>query len=258
MTPCLLALDTATDQLAAGLLTPAGAFCINGPGGALASTRLIPALLDLLAQGGVGFADLQAIAFGQGPGAFTGLRTACAVAQGLALAHNTPVLAIDSLLIVADDARQQAGPTPGNAGSAAAWWVVMDARMGEAYAAAYFYDHSLDSNDGSGSGWQVRVAPQLWTLAALADAWRTAPPQRVAGSGVAAFDDTLPWAQAARWPVVADRAGALLRLARAAWHAGRAMPADQALPLYLRDKVAQTTAERLAQRAAAAVPTCAA
>ena len=267
MTPCLLALDTSTDLLAAGLLTPGGAFCVNQPGGALASSRLIPALMQLLAQGGVGFADLQAIAFGQGPGAFTGLRTACAVAQGLALAHNTPVLAIDSLLIVAEDARQQAGTTPPGPGGAADWWVVMDARMGEAYAAAYFYDHGHDHNDhheqaaradppgGLGrAGWQVRVAPQLWTLAALADAWRAAPPQRVAGSGVAAFADTLPWAQAARWPGSADRAGALLRLAHAAWREGRCSNADQALPLYLRDKVAQTSAERLAQRAAAALP----
>ena len=267
MTHCLLALDTSTDLLAAGLLTPCGAFCVNEPGGTLASARLIPALMALLAQGGVGFADLQAIAFGQGPGAFTGLRTACAVAQGLALAHNTPVLAIDSLLIVAEDARQQAGPAPASAGGAADWWVVMDARMGEAYAAAYQHDGVPDrsphrdrdpghdagpGHHRPGSGWQVRVAPQLWTLAALADAWRAAPPQRVAGSGVSAFAHALPWAQAARWPDCADRAGALLRLAHAAWQAGRAIAADQALPLYLRDKVAQTSAERLAQRAAGA------
>ena len=261
MTHCLLALDTSTDLLAAGLLTPCGAFCVNEPGGTLASARLIPALMALLAQGGVGFADLQAIAFGQGPGAFTGLRTACAVAQGLALAHDTPVLAIDSLLIVAEDARQQAGPAHASPDDTADWWVVMDARMGEAYAAVYQHDGAPDRNPhpgpgpghhGAGSGWQVRVAPQLWTLAALADAWRTAPPQRVAGSGVSAFAHTLPWAQAARWPDCADRAGALLRLARAAWQAGRAIAADQALPLYLRDKVAQTSAERLAQRAAGA------
>ena len=259
MTPCLLALDTSTDLLAASLRTPAGVFCVNAPGGALASARLIPALMQLLAQGGVGFADLQAIAFGQGPGAFTGLRTACAVTQGLALAHDTPVLAIDSLLIVAEDARQQAGTAPSDRGGAADWWVVMDARMGEAYAAAYCHEPDPDPDAGR-SRWQVRVAPQLWTLAALADAWHAQPPQRVAGSGVAAFADALPWAQAACWPTCANRAGALLRLADAAWRDGRCIDADQALPLYLRDKVAQTTAERLAQHAAAAaaVALCAA
>jgi tRNA threonylcarbamoyladenosine biosynthesis protein TsaB len=94
----------------------------------------------------------------------------------------------------------------------------------------------------------------LWPLASLAAAWRDAPPARVAGSAIDAFADRLPWGDAQRWPVVQDRAAALLRLAEAAWTAGRATPADQALPLYLRDKVAQTTAERLAQRAAAATP----
>ena len=105
---CLLALDTSTDRLAAALLAPAGRWHVNQAGGALASARLIPALMGLLADAGLTLAQVQGIAFGQGPGAFTGLRTACAVAQGLAFAGETPVLAIDSLLIVAEDARAQA------------------------------------------------------------------------------------------------------------------------------------------------------
>jgi tRNA threonylcarbamoyladenosine biosynthesis protein TsaB len=80
MTPCLLAIDSATDQLALALLTPGGAFTRNDAGGAAASARLIPALMQLLDQAGITLAQVQAIAFGQGPGAFTGLRTACAVA----------------------------------------------------------------------------------------------------------------------------------------------------------------------------------
>ena len=107
-TPCLLALDTSTDLLCVALLTPGGSRCAVEPGGPLASARLIPALMQLLADAGTTLAGLQAIAYGQGPGAFTGLRTACAVTQGLALAHDTPVLPIDSLLIVAEDARAQA------------------------------------------------------------------------------------------------------------------------------------------------------
>jgi tRNA threonylcarbamoyladenosine biosynthesis protein TsaB len=75
---------------------------------------------------------------------------------------------------------------------------------------------------------------------------------QVAGSAVTAFADRLPWGSATRWPDTADRAAALLRLAEAAWLQGRALPADQALPLYLRDKVALTTAERLARRDALA------
>ncbi|MES2715890.1 MAG: tRNA (adenosine(37)-N6)-threonylcarbamoyltransferase complex dimerization subunit type 1 TsaB [Pseudomonadota bacterium] len=238
MTPTLLALDTATDRLAAGLLAPGGRWCVNEAGGASASARLIPVLMDLLRGAGLAMPQVQAVAFGQGPGAFTGLRTACAVAQGLAFAHGTPVLAIDSLLVVAEDARAQA------AGAAdGLWWVAMDARMDEVYAAAYRHGPA---------GWVVQVAPQLYTLGALAAAWQAAPPQRVAGSAIGAFADRLPWGDARRWPHCADRAAALLRLAEAAWAAGAAIPAEAALPLYLRDKVAQTTAERLAQRAAGA------
>lgn len=241
MTPRLLALDTSTDRLAAALQTPAGRWCVDEAGGALASARLVPLLMSLLADAGIALAQVQAIAFGQGPGAFTGLRTACAVAQGLAFAGDTPVLAIDSLLIVAEDARAQAAadglPTDGD------WWVAMDARMDEVYAAAYHHDGR--------SGWQQRVAPRLWTLPALVEAWAAAPPARVAGNALAAFADRLPAPGARAWPTCADRAAALLQLAGQAWQRGDRLAADQALPLYLRDKVAQTTAERLALREAA-------
>ena len=241
MRPCLLALDTATDSLAAGLLTPAGVWCQHAAGGAEASRRLIPALLGLLDQAGLPASALQAIAFGQGPGAFTGLRTACAVAQGLAFGLGLPVLPIDSLLLNAEDARLQTAGTAAGAASLADWWVVMDARMQEVYAAHYHFD---------GSTWQVLVPPQLWTLAALAELWQASPPQQVAGNAISVFADQLPWGNATCWPHCNNRAGALLRLAESAWHSGAAIPADQALPLYLRDKVAQTTTERLADKQA--------
>ncbi len=238
-TPILLALDTATDRLAAGLLAPGVRVAVSEAGGALASARLIPLLMGLLQEAGLAMPQVQAVAFGQGPGAFTGLRTACAVAQGLAFAHGTPVLPVDSLLIVADDARLQADPADRDG----PWWVAMDARMDEVYAAAYQHGPA---------GWTPLVPPQLYTLGALADAWQAAPPQRVAGSAVTAFADRLPWGSARQWPHTQDRAAALLRLTEAAWAAGASVAAEAALPLYLRDKVAQTTAERLAVRAAGA------
>ena len=243
--PCLLALDTSTECLSVAVLAPDAQFCVNEPGGKEASARLIPLLLHLLDQAGITLAELQAIAFGQGPGAFTGLRTACAVTQGLALAHDTPVLAIDSLLIVAEDARRQAlesDPTPSTA-PGQGWWVAMDARMDEVYAARYHL---------GADGWQCEMAPQLWTLPALAQVWAADPPQRVAGSAVTAFAGRLPWDSATLWPDTIDRAAALLRLAQAAWAKGQALPPEQALPLYLRDKVAYTTAERLAGKASQA------
>lgn len=240
MPPTLLALDTATDRLAVGLLAPGGRWAVDEAGGQAASARLLPLLMGLLAQADLTMPQVQAVAFGQGPGAFTGLRTACAVAQGLAFANTTPVLPIDSLLIVAEDARAQA--TQAGEAVDGMWWVAMDARMDEAYAAAYH--HGAD-------GWTVQVAPQLWTLPALADAWQATPPLRVAGSAIDAFTDRLPWGEARRWPACTGRAAALLRLAEAAWARGAGMAAESALPLYLRDKVALTTAERAAVAAGA-------
>ena len=247
-TPRLLAIDTSTECLSVAVLTSEARICVNQAGGKEASARLIPLLLQLLDQAGISLAGLQAIAFGQGPGAFTGLRTACAVTQGLALAHDTPVLAIDSLLIVAEDARVQAlqaDPDPSTP-PAQDWWVAMDARMDEVYAARYHL---------GADGWHTRVPPQLWTLPALAQAWTAEPPQQVAGSAVAAFAERLPWGSATLWPAATDRAAAMLQLARAAWAKGLALPPEQALPLYLRDKVAFTTAERQADKTSLALRT---
>jgi tRNA threonylcarbamoyladenosine biosynthesis protein TsaB len=143
------------------------------------------------------------------------------------------LLALDSLLVVAEDARVQLGAGEVEIG------VVMDARMDEAYAGRYRHD---------GAGWHTLQAPALFTLPALAAAWARAP-DAVAGSGLVPFGNRLGLAQTSRR--VAEersRAAALLRLAGAAFAAGEAVDAAAALPLYLRDKVALTTAEREAAR----------
>jgi tRNA threonylcarbamoyladenosine biosynthesis protein TsaB len=235
--PRLLALDTATERMAVAVVAGALDHAAQEEGGARTSQRLLPLAFELLQRAGLGVRDLDAVAFGRGPGAFTGLRTACSVAQGLALGVGCPVLAVDSLAIVAEDARVRHGATT--------LWVAMDARMDEAYAASYAFV------DGR---WQVRRAPARYTLEALQAAWQDAPPQAVAGSALAAFGARLPTGAARRLDddAAVDRAAALARLARAAWSQGEAVDAAQALPLYLRDKVALTTAERAAARNAVA------
>ncbi|HEY8881484.1 MAG TPA: tRNA (adenosine(37)-N6)-threonylcarbamoyltransferase complex dimerization subunit type 1 TsaB [Roseateles sp.] len=222
--PSLLALDSSTDTMALALVAPGQVQVFEAQGGAQASARLLPEVKALLAGAGVAMADLDAIAFGQGPGAFTGLRTACAVAQGLAFGLDKPVLAIDSLMLVAEDARAQ--------GAGDDVWVAMDARIGEIYAARYRW------TDGA---WTVVEAPALYKPEALAAHW--GQPAAVAGTALteyAAALGALPHA----WPQARSRAAALGALALAAWQRGETRDAAEALPVYVRDKVALTTAER--------------
>jgi tRNA threonylcarbamoyladenosine biosynthesis protein TsaB len=245
----LLAIDSATERLAlaavddgrsvgAPLLSRAACRIdhLDLDGGAAASAQALPMLMALLQRLGWTFADLDAIAFGRGPGGFTGLRTACAVAQGLAYGQDIPVVPVDSLAIVAEDAARRAGLATGSS-----VWVAMDARMEEIYAGCY--------RDDGDAGWHPVVEPALTTPDALHALWRAAPPAFIAGSALAAFGERLETGAAQRAPVQHGRATALGWLAAAGFARGDAVPADQALPVYLRDKVAQTTAEREAAKA---------
>ena len=239
MQPTVLAFDTSTEWLAVGLQARGQRWTDNQPGGAAASAALLPAVQALLQRAGCVMADIDAIGFGRGPGAFTGLRTSCAVAQGLALGLGRPVLPIDSLLLVAEQARRQAGaPAAFDVG------VAMDARMGQAYAARYRWQRG---------DWQVTQPPGLWAPEDLAQAWDAAMRAATGGSALGLFEARLEAAAPPRHIVVGgDRAGALLELAAHAHAGGQGVDAAEALPLYLRDKVALTTAERSAAKAAAA------
>ncbi|MFL6661693.1 MAG: tRNA (adenosine(37)-N6)-threonylcarbamoyltransferase complex dimerization subunit type 1 TsaB, partial [Rhizobacter sp.] len=170
----LLAFDTATERTDMALAIGGRTWHREGEGGAKASAAFLPSLLGMLEQAGIGVADLDAIAFGRGPGAFTGLRVACAVAQGLAFGAAKPVLPIDTLLAIAEHARGDA--------SAATVWAVLDARMNEVYAAEYAFVEGR---------WQVRTAPTLTTAAALNRIWREVPPEVVAGNALLAMPTAL-------------------------------------------------------------------
>lgn len=230
-------------------------FALDLPGGAAASATLLPQARALLASAGLSWCDLDAVAFGRGPGAFTGLRTSAAVAQGLAFGIGCPVLPIDSLLIVAEAARAAAGVPDDEAFDVA---VAMDARMDEVYAARWCWQPAAFTATLTGTGtgtWQLLMAPCLTPPEAWALTWQgtpeAPPPVWVTGSAPAVFGARLPLPAGARvLDATAGRAAALLRLARAAAAAGAGVDAAQALPLYVRDKVAQTSAERAAARVA--------
>ena len=238
MTPRLLALDTSTEALVVAVQGPAGSALHEGEGGAAASAALLPAVRAVMAQAGLAFGDLDAIAFARGPGAFTGLRTACSVAQGLAFGVQRPVVPVDSLMLVAEDFRLARDDPKATLDVG----VAMDARMGEAYAARYRWD---------GRRWEASVAPLLCAPQDLLRRLGGLPPAR-AGTGWALVGPEAGAGEVvqAEQGVTRHRAEALLSLAQSLWQAGAAVEAAQALPLYLRDKVALTTAERAAAAAA--------
>ncbi len=226
----LLAFDTSTESLTVALAWQAATGpqqrAHRGEGGRESSAALIPLALGLLREAGVPLAGLDALVFGAGPGSFTGLRTACAVAQGLAFGAGLPVLPVETLLAVAEEARHLRGATRVLA--------LLDARMDEVYCAAYEFD---------GQGWQRQGEIALGKPEAV-----TLPAGYVlAGNAFAAYGDRLPTGERID---ALPNAAALLRLAPALIARGACVPADQALPVYVRDKVAQTTEERLALKAA--------
>jgi tRNA threonylcarbamoyladenosine biosynthesis protein TsaB len=210
----LLAFDTSTETMFIAVSNGVNTWQHTSEGGAKTSAALIPAIMALIKQAELTLQQLDAIVFGRGPGSFTGLRTACSVAQGLAFgAGGIQVLPINTLLAVAEEARFKSDSERVQA--------VLDARMGEVYAASYAYKDGV---------WDAISDIQLCKPADL----QFETGFQLAGN---CLEDTsrinaLPTATA------------MLRLAPAMLAAGLGVPADQALPLYVRDKVAQTTAER--------------
>ena len=235
----LLAIDTSTEQMCLALIHQGKIFSHEEPGGAAASARLLPCIEALLHESKLSLNQVQLIAYGMGPGAFTGLRTACSTAQGLAMGLGCPVLPLDSLRIVAHDAITQWG------GNEAAVAVVMDARMGEVYAGLY------ELHQGR---WQCLIAPSLWKPALLQEHFLARSfntPLIWAGTGLHLLQQDPstphPLASWTTYPQQVQRGRALAHCAVHTLQHEQPIDPSQALPLYARDKVAQTIEERRAQ-----------
>jgi tRNA threonylcarbamoyladenosine biosynthesis protein TsaB len=169
-------------------------------------------------------AQMDAFAFGQGPGSFTGIRIACGIVQGMAFAARRPVVPVPSLLALAEQSNE------------ARVVAALDARMGEAYLAAYARN---------GDEWDEVIAPRL----ADPESLPPLPGRRWAATG-SGFDRHA-WLREAyretvemRFEEDLPRAGAVARIAARRFARGGAIAAAEASPLYLRDKVALTTDER--------------
>ena len=229
-----LAFETSTDKMSVAVSRGAQTWHHHGAGGPNASAQLIPVIQGLLGQAQLTLNALTALVIGQGPGSFTGLRTACSVAQGLALGAHLKVIQVDTLMAVAEEARfQRAGQEKNQMQTVG---VLMDARMGEVYAGAYAWQP--ESNEWL-SVLHLQVGPPEAMVAVLS---RLPKPWDVlAGNGLDAQASAMPHALA------------LLRLAPALWARGQTVLPEQVQPLYIRDKVAQTTAEREAIKAAKSI-----
>lgn len=182
---------------------------------------------QLLAEAGIGLGQCDALAFGSGPGSFTGVRTACGVVQGLAFGSGLPVVPVVTLLAMAHACRVESGADDVMA--------ILDARMGEVYWGQYRFDGQ----------WQTVVAP---TLARPEDVSPTGS-VKACGNGLRAYADAFRQKAFAvdAMPQVMPHAADIAQLAGIAFAQSEAVPAHEAQPLYLRNKVALTTSERMAQ-----------
>lgn len=232
--PIILAIETSSELASCALLSGDGVIARESGGVRTHSQAVLPMVQELLAEAGVRLGDVDAIAFGAGPGSFTGVRTACGVAQGLAFGAGLPVLPLVTLAAMAEACRARSGATEVLA--------VLDARMNEVYWAQYRFD----------GVWQPVIAPVL----SSPDQVAPLPVEGLAacGNGFAAYPDAfLDKAFAARADTaIVPHARELARIGATALAAGLGLPAAQAQPLYLRNKVAYTSAERQVINAAKA------
>ncbi|WP_442592799.1 tRNA (adenosine(37)-N6)-threonylcarbamoyltransferase complex dimerization subunit type 1 TsaB [Parapusillimonas sp. JC17] len=210
--------------------------------------RLLPMADGVMREAGIDRAQLSGVAFGQGPGGFTGLRVACGVAQGIAYALGVPVVPIVSLLAVAERDRNRQAQT------GAVRVVVQDARMGEVYLGVY-----QDRVAGTAVQWETLQAPVLLDAADvgpwLSQAWpewpstgHRPPVLRLVGDALDAYPDLrlirLDGIDTEAGDALRADAAAIASLALQAWRDGATLAPDHAMPLYVRDKVAYTTRER--------------
>ena len=250
----ILALDTSTEALCLALCSDAGVVVHEEPAGARSSARLLPAAQELLHSRGLSWGDLQGLVYGQGPGAFTGLRAACSTVQGLALGLNLEVMPISSLLVVAECARQALAPDC----RPCTVKVAVDARMDQVYDAAFFWDgRQWSQRQGCAVRAPSRVFEAWWSEQPASGLQAEAAPCIWAGSGLSLMD-AAALEEALRCGVMLSpgarvQAQALTACAVRAWReGGEGLDAAHAVPLYVRDQVALTLEQRQSQPAGTA------
>jgi tRNA threonylcarbamoyladenosine biosynthesis protein TsaB len=221
----ILAFDTSTEWCSVALWLDGAVRAKAVEAEQTHSRILLPMVRELLAEAGLTLAGLDAIAYGKGPGAFTGLRIACSVAQGLAMGAGLPVLAVTTLEAMAEET------------GADQVVACLDARMGEVYAAVL---------RRGADRWSSLAGPALYRPEAA-----PLPPEGQwtgCGSAFASYPEALGARYADRLITiqagVIPHARSIARLAVAAFARGEGLPAEAAEPYYVRDKVALKRSER--------------
>lgn len=221
----LLALDASTEFLSLAVLNDSDIYTHDQHAGQAASQLILPQIQTLLEEAKLKLSDLDGIAFGAGPGSFTGVRVACGVAQGLGFGANLPVVGINVLKALAQ------------AGDADRVIVATDARMKEVYHAAY-----------------ERVGNE-WIEVHAAGVYKPDAVPKVEGRGWVGvgsawkvYDELLSQQYQNnvinKLPEMTPAAKAILALATPIFEAGLARPASEAKPVYIRNRVALTSQER--------------
>ncbi|MBP8168484.1 MAG: tRNA (adenosine(37)-N6)-threonylcarbamoyltransferase complex dimerization subunit type 1 TsaB [Azonexus sp.] len=223
----ILALETSTELGSCALWRDGDIVERLCPPGQSHSETLLPLVRELLGESGLKVAQLDAIAFGVGPGAFTGLRVACGIAQGLAVAANIPLVPVTSLEAMAEMT------------GAEQVLALLDARMGEVYAGSY---------QRSANGYALQGEIRVWSPANVP--LPTDAGWLICGNAPSAYPELQARIAAAGLPIhpgILPTAAALARLAAPRAARGEGIDAALAAPLYIRDKVAKTVAERLSE-----------
>ncbi len=238
--PIILAIETSTELASAALLidneprnhdneVSSTLTFRESEGAQTHSQTILPMVQSLLSEAGIALSQCDSIAFGVGPGSFTGVRTACGIVQGLAFGAQLRVLPVSTLEAMAQACRDVCG--------AVDVLCVLDARMGEVYWAQYRYAGGAD-----GDNWQTIVDP---TLSAPAQVQPIGSVQ-ACGNGLSAYAEqfaSAPFAADANW-VVMPHARDIAVIGATMFAKGLSVSAVEAQPLYLRNKIALTTAER--------------
>ncbi|WP_263771436.1 tRNA (adenosine(37)-N6)-threonylcarbamoyltransferase complex dimerization subunit type 1 TsaB [Propionivibrio soli] len=219
----VLALETAADPGSIALWRDGEVVARSCPEGRANSETLLPLAEAVLTEANLRFSELDAVAFGAGPGSFTGLRVACGVAQGLAMGRDLPLLGIGTLEAMA------------LASAGKRVLVALDARMGEVYFGVF--EHGRLQGE-------IGVFPPSDVPLPDSRGWLAC------GNGIAAYpvlrERLSPYVNEWR-PDVMPSADAVVRLAAPRLERGERIDPADAAPLYVRDKVARTVAERLAE-----------